>query len=525
MKRPAAGWSSLPLHPLLVAAYPVLFLFALNADDQVTLQPLWIPLAAAVGAAAVAFGLLLVILRDPLRAALVTTLLAALFFAYGHAWNLAGGWLGSQAPMLVAWAITAVVGIYLIVRSGRWALRATRVLNVVAALAVTLNLVGLGIYIADAVTPAGIAGPVGRVGAAAGEVPAHRPDIYYIVLDRYASAKALDETYGFDNSAFYAALEERGFYVAAQSHANYIKTPLSLVSTLDMDYLNGEALRASASSGGDNGPIHRALRGRLVVPSWLKELGYEYIQVANWWEPTRDNVDADRVFRYEGQTEFTAALLQTTLVRAWAEPSEPGDPWSWPVLRAHSEYELDRLEEIPSLPGPKFVFAHLLLPHDPYVFDVDGSFMDREQVAEQGHPESYLRQLQFISGRILDIIDGIIEDSGPDSIILLQSDEGPFPARYRSDEMDFDWLHEASDAELEEKLGILNAYRLPGVDPEQAGLTQSISPVNSFRIVFGEYFAADLPLLPDRIYAHRSNNRFYDFFEVTHRLRATAAPG
>ena len=44
-------------------------------------------------------------------------------------------------------------------------------------------------------------------------------------------------------------------------------------------------------------------------------------------------------------------------------------PWDWRVLRAHTLYELDRLDEIPVLPGPKFVFAHLLLPHDPYVFD------------------------------------------------------------------------------------------------------------------------------------------------------------
>jgi len=34
----------LALHPLLAAAYPVLFLFAQNAAEQVTLQPLWAPL-------------------------------------------------------------------------------------------------------------------------------------------------------------------------------------------------------------------------------------------------------------------------------------------------------------------------------------------------------------------------------------------------------------------------------------------------------------------------------------------------
>ena len=63
----------------------------------------------------------------------------------------------------------------------------------------------------------------------------------------------------------------------------------------------------------------------------------------------------------------------------------------------------------------------------------------------------------------------------------------------------------ATTDELEEKFGILSAYHLPGVDPEAAGLYPSITPVNSFRVVFNTYFDAGLPLLPDEIYAHRSH--------------------
>ena len=49
MTRP--DWTAIPVHPLLVAAYPVVFLFATNAADQVTLDPMWAPLAMAVGGA------------------------------------------------------------------------------------------------------------------------------------------------------------------------------------------------------------------------------------------------------------------------------------------------------------------------------------------------------------------------------------------------------------------------------------------------------------------------------------------
>ena len=53
MRRPRLDWASVPIHPLLAAAYPVVFLFAANADEQVTLQPLWTPLLYAVGGTAV----------------------------------------------------------------------------------------------------------------------------------------------------------------------------------------------------------------------------------------------------------------------------------------------------------------------------------------------------------------------------------------------------------------------------------------------------------------------------------------
>ena len=89
------------------------------------------------------------------------------------------------------------------------------------------------------------------------------------------------------------------------------------------------------------------------MPGALKELGYQYIHVSNWWPPTITNVDADRTFHYDGQDEFSTVLAQTTLLRAFNEPeAAPTDPWDWRVLRAHSLYELDRLDEIPACPAP-----------------------------------------------------------------------------------------------------------------------------------------------------------------------------
>ena len=75
---------AIPIHPLLAAAYPVVFLFATNAAEQVTLEPLWLPLLVSVGAAVALTGLLWLLVRDIRRAALLATVLIIGFFGYGH---------------------------------------------------------------------------------------------------------------------------------------------------------------------------------------------------------------------------------------------------------------------------------------------------------------------------------------------------------------------------------------------------------------------------------------------------------
>jgi len=518
MRRPRLDWSAVPIHPLLAAAYPVVFLFAANAAEQVTLEPLWRPLALAVGATAVVLATGWLVLRDPWRAALLTTVGVIGFFGYGHAWNAASSVIDSQWPLIGAWVLVILMGLVAAWKAGRFTRPLTRGLNLVAALALLFN----------AWAVAGIMVTFGAVDGTIGEEltdvelfppdPGDLPDVYYIVLDRYAGSTALEETYDFDNEPFLTALEERGFEVARRAHSNYIKTPLSFASSLNMEMLDSDALKAEATDGTDRKPIHRVLRDHLAVPSALKEIGYQFLQVANWWAPTSTYADTDRIFRYAGQDEFSTVLEQTTLLRAFNEPETASrEPFNIKVIYENVRYTLDTLDEIPGIPGPKFVFAHLLIPHDPYVFDTDGSFMDARQVAGQGIVDSYRRQLQYANARMLHLVDRINATAGEDAVIMLQADEGPFPARYQADAWRFDW-RAATDEELEEKFGILFAMRVPGADLEAEGLHDATTPVNAFRIIFNARFGTDLPLLPDRIWAHEDLYHFYDFFEITDRL-------
>jgi len=51
-----------------------------------------------------------------------------------------------------------------------------------------------------------------------------------------------------------------------------------------------------------------------------------------------------------------------------------------------------------------------------------------------------------------------------------------------------------------------------GVD---VSLPETFTSVNTFRLVFREYFGADLPPLPDRSYTWPDDGHIYDFRDVT----------
>jgi hypothetical protein len=507
----------LPFHPMLVAAFPVLFLFAQNAAQQVTLAPLWMPLLASLGMGLAAWLLWWGLLRDRYRGALLASWLLALFFSFGHAWNLIGGLFPDRVVMAGLWFALAMTGAALVLlagrlRAGRWVRPLGRFLNVAFLLLVAFN----GFQVANY---ASVSAAAAAAVVAPRDVTLHRPgrlpDVYYIILDRYAGSRTLRDVYDFDNEPFLQELEQRGFAVARHAWANYFKTALSLYSSLSMEAIHPDRL-------GETGPpydftsIFAALRGHLAVPSALKSLGYHYLHLGNTWEPTSYNVDADLDLRYQDSAEFTSALLSTTFLSAFSaqagsEAEADGETVDWRELAWDTtQYTFDELAASREHPGPNFVFAHILLPHPPYVFNADGSFVPAGVSSRRSEKVNYVNQVEYANRAVLGVIDRLLNDPN-DPVIVLQADEGPWPARFSHDEVHFNWL-KATDAEIAQKFGILNAVHLPkGIDPREFGFTDHTSPVNEFRVVFNAVFGANLPMLPDMTYLSPDYARMYDF--------------
>lgn len=498
-----------PIHPILFGAFPVVFLWAQNYGEGVGVADVALPLALTTAAAAASFGILRLILRDPARAAFLTTGLLALFFSFGHLRNrvdpyLTGSVDGTLFGMYLALFVVLVWATFRLpslVRS------MTTPLNLSAVILIALNLGTIVVRSASArdLTPM----PCPSTGL---HIVGEPRDVYYLVFDRYANPRVLREQYGFDDSPFLEALEARGFYVAEDSAANHLKTIESLASSLNMDYLHGVAETQGADSR-DAGALSELLRHH-CVGRFFKRLGYEYHHVGSWWGPTKANPMADVNVTWVGLPEFSMALYETTPLPAIAGPALPR------IQYDHVRMQFARVASIARLSQPTFTFAHFLVPHDPYVFDPDGRYVSPDEAARRPSDENYLRQLLYTNRQIEELVDALLGAPGPEPIIVIQSDEGPFPSRFTANQEEFQW-REATTAEVEKKMLILNAYHLPGVG--HAPLYPSISPVNTFRLIFDLYFGGELPLLPDRSFAFQDWNHPYVFIDVTDRLRKPAS--
>jgi hypothetical protein len=387
----------------------------------------------------------------------------------------------------------------------------TAALNVLAGALVLLNLVPIVAHAFERKAPAPPPAAQLELPDASTIPESSKRDIYYIIFDRYANERTLRTFFHYDNSEILGYLEGKGFYVAHDSAANHQKTAHSVASSLNMSYLNYLS-DSYPETYEEFHPIYQLLRN-FQASKLLKSIGYRYYHIGSWWNPTQEDPSADVNYVYGALSEFSQLLLKTTL---WGPVSEEfgfGESLGFrPTEARRVQYQFQKLATVKNDPHPTFTFMHMLLPHPPTVFDEDGNLVMPDQEKLHGDKENYVNQLIYTNERMKEMIDDLL--AGPDDedpIIIIQSDEGPHPPRLQKDENNFNWFT-ATRSELREKLLVLNAYYLPGVSHKE--LYQTISPVNSFRLLFDLYFGADLPLLPDRTYVYKDRFHLFDFREV-----------
>jgi hypothetical protein len=488
------------LAPVLFAAAPVLSIWGQNIGQISPWEGLR-PLVVALLASILVLGVLRLILKDWARAALVVILFQVLFYSYGHLYHyfhlkpVFGVIVGRHRYMGPLWVLLMLAGTFWFVRKGKSASGLFTILNIAALGMLVLPLYQLGSY-GLATLQANLNG-FGKqpLSALPLQPPEQLPDIYYIILDTYPRDDVLQLAFDLNNTEFLSQLEGMGFYVARCSQSNYNNTGVSLSSSLNLNYL--DALEGQSIKRIDDLPaITFAIRNNVAQKS-LKALGYKTIafETGYYWNQIEGadyyltpNRSLQELIR---PTPLETLFIESTAVIMLDDLREFLATFEYPY-KEHIEREqflLDELPKLPDIPGPKFAFVHVLIPHRPFVFtpSTPNNLRPRDQIInvtdvfidDSVYKDQFADQVKYLNQRLIPILQSLQSRSKVPPIIILQGDHGPIVNGQR-------------------RVSILNAYYLPGID--QARLYPSISPVNTFRLVFNQYFGLQLPLLPDRTY-------------------------
>ena len=521
---------NLPLHPFIFAIYPILFLFSYNIYE-LSYSDLTRPLSIALVSTCLLLLFLRLILRDSSKSGVIVSLSLILFFSYGHIANFitksgilgvgvyellfSSGVFRSRLFFLSA-ALLLIVFINIVHRSNRDFKNLSRYLNYFSVILILIPISNIvlfevtekgGLFNKFSVSPE-VRTPRQH------DIDGLRPDIYYIILDSYARADTLERIYDYNNSPFIESLTAKGFYVANQSRSNYVRTLLSLPSALNMMYVNNLSDVMGANSQNVR-PLINLLEENEVV-NFLRERGYVYVFFTSGPFNTPGQ-KADIEIKHElylrmtedakllkkkylnpswDLSDFEIMLIQKTPLRAFGS-YEPLDPYMG--FRKKIIFYLNKLTEMPDIREPTFVFVHLPSPHPPFVFGRDGEFIENTREFSSGdaddfegsteeYIEGYRNQLHYLNVLVENAINGLLSKSESPPIIILQADHGPVSTLT---------LY-INKTDIEERISILNAYYLPYSGDEK--LYSTISPVNSFRVIFNHYFNTSYALLDDKSY-------------------------
>jgi hypothetical protein len=160
-----------------------------------------------------------------------------------------------------------------------------------------------------------------------------------------------------------------------------------------------------------------------------------------------------------------------------------------------------KFTQLPTVAGgaqPVFAFAHLALPHEPYVYRRSCAhrtpYWPLDDTGDTlALKRAYVEQIECLNRKLLALVDAIRRRSTGPPVILIQADHGHGRLGRIAPDLDA-----VAPWQVAERRAVFAAYALPGVPATE--VSDSISPVNIVRLVLRHYFDANLPNRPDVTY-------------------------
>lgn len=506
------------LYPLFFASFPILAFYTYNIEkirfNKIS-GSLELSISITVGVWLILNGLL----KNRYKTSLLVTYFLVMFYSFGHVYNMLEKFFlknsGNEKLMglFLIWIFLLGAGGFLILKLRKGLLAVTEFLYITGFTLVLISLIqvvgfrlnyGSELVSYNYILKANSQFDFKNQGQA--KIPVNLPDIYYIILDGYASSEVLNDIYGFNNDSFINFLKGKGFKIATDARSNYALTFLSLASSLNMKYVNYLANIVGEASA------DRVFASNLIkdneVLKILKLKGYQAIHFSSGWGSTDSNKFAD-VNVYCGKiNQVETVLLLTTVLKPFESLYLPQNTRER-ILCTFSE--LGGIKE--DTKGPIFVFSHIVSPHPPYVFGADGEKVEESEVKVSAglddwkNQSGYLNQLIFINKKVKGLIEKLTADKKNPPIIIIQADHGSASTP---------GMEEYNPNLIQERMRPFIAFNFPGIEDDP--VLESITPVNIFRFVFNNYFNANYELLENKNY-FSNYTRPYRFIDVTKKVK------
>jgi len=494
-----------PIHVVFLAIFPVIFLFSENMHEFVPTDII-VPLLIIMPISLIVFFILKLILKDSNKAALIVSIGLVLFFTYGHFYNIIKGFtildedIGRHRYIIIPFILGIIIPIYFIIKSKINFQNITKIVNGISIALVVMVLINITMFGITEIES------YSTINYEPSDNPIelqnihNTPDVYYIILDEYGGPESM-KYLNYDNSQFYEFLKDKKFIIPEKSTSNYPMSHFSIPSSMNMEYVN----YLSNILGKDSKtylPLREMLYNSPVIKNF-KSLGYDIVIFESGFVPSKNFVLVDDIICNE-EEEIDSILFdtitRTSMIGYFVERHEEGK------IRDRINCVFSEIKTIgDNKDEPIFAFVHMLIPHPPNVFGPNGeAVIPGNPISSEIWDEkiAYIDQVKFVNKEMVKIVEKIL-DEDEKSIIIIQSDHGSG--------FDIDWKN-PDESMILQRLSILNAYYVPEISENQ--FYENITPVNSFRIIFNDYFDGNYKILEDRNYW---NNGFtpFDFHDVT----------
>ncbi|HET7450724.1 MAG TPA: hypothetical protein VFJ78_09015 [Gaiellaceae bacterium] len=348
-----------------------------------------------------------------------------------------------------------------------------------------------------------------------------RPDVYVIVLDNFANARIQAELYGRSNRPFEDSLRALGFVIPSQTRSSYTWTPHSIASLLDLGHVRG--LEADLGSSSVDWAVLYRLIQRNRTARWMHDAGYTvYFQPSVGFAGTAKWVTPHVRYGEGGRDAFEVIFARNRLLRAAFHNTVSGRvaehlglSMQFREARLHA---LRTVADVANRPGPKFVFAHSLVTHEPFDVAADCGAPGPGDSPDRMGAERYLAAIACTERLVLAAVTHIVQSSPTRPVIVVQGDHGTLSLHPPF----FTPAEDVTADQAFERTGAFGAYLIPGVD--SGSLPQTVTPPNVLRLVFSRALGVPLAPVPDSSYYVALGKPFH-FVNVTERVEAHVAAG